>query len=142
MKKSPFLIGVIIVLIILSCSESQKPKEKKTKWVGQEFEEGLKLNPFPSELIYPNARGEKLQITTDGREREIILYTMDNLNIADKYYEQNLPKNGWKKVIDGSYKNSKGSSLYFEKGNREALITITPDIDNKTEIMVLLRPVN
>jgi len=113
-----------------------------SKWIGQEFKEGLKLNPFPKELIYPNARGEKLQITTDGREKEIILYTMDNLNKVDKYYEQNLPKNGWKKVIEGSYKNSKKSSLYFEKGNREALINISPDVGDKTEIIVLWRSAN
>ena len=113
-----------------------------SKWIGQEFEEGLKLNPFPNELIYPNAKGEKLQITTNGKEKEIILSTMDNLNKVDNYYEHNLPKNGWKKVIEGSYKNSKKSSLYFEKGNREALINISPNVGDKSEIIVLLRPAN
>lgn len=113
-----------------------------SKWIGQEFEEGLKLNPFPNELIFPNAKGKKLQITTNGKEKEVILSTMDKLNEVNKYYEQNLPKYGWKKVIEGSYKNSKESSLYFEKGNREALINISPDNDEKTEIIVLWRPAN
>jgi hypothetical protein len=142
MKKSLFFIGIIIAIIVLSCGESQKPKEKKTKWIGQEFEEGLKLNPLPDELIYPNAEGKKLQITADEKEKEIILSTIDNLNKVDKYYEQNLPKHGWNKVIDGSYKNSKESSLYYEKENREALINISPDNDDKTEIIVLLRFAN
>ena len=142
MKKSLFFIGIIIAIIILSCSESQKPKEKKTKWIEQEFEEGLKLNPLPDELIYPNAEGKKLQITTDEKEKEIILSTIDNLNKVDKYYEQNLPKHGWKKVIEGSYKNSKKSSLCYEKENREALINISPNNDDKTEIIVLLRFAN
>jgi hypothetical protein len=140
MKKSLVFIGIIIAIIIMSCNKSQKPKEKKRKWTEQEFEEGLKLHPFPDELIYPNAEGEKLQITTDEREKEIILSTIDNLNKIDKYYEQNLPKHGWKKVIEGSYKNSKKSYLYYEKGNREALINISPDNNDKTEIIVLLRP--
>jgi len=142
MKKSPFFIGIIIAIIILSCSESQKPKEMKTKWIEQEFEEGLKLNPLPDELIYPNAEGKKLQITADEKEKEIILSTIDNLNKVDKYYEQNLPKHGWKKVIEGLYKNSKKSSLYYEKENREALINISSDNDDKTEIIVLLRFAN
>ena len=140
MKTSLVCIGMIIAIIALSCNESQKPKEKKRKWTEKEFEEGLKLNPFPDELIYPNAEGKKLQITTDDREKEIILSTIDNLNKVDKFYEQNLPKHGWKKVIEGSHKNSKKSYLYYEKGNREALINISPDNHDKTEIIVLLRP--
>lgn len=142
MMRLPFFIGIIIAIIALACSESQKPKEKKTKWFAQEFEEGLKLNPFPSELIYPDAKGEKLQITEDGKEKEIILSSMDDFEKVSKYYEQNLTKHGWEKVIEGSYKNSSKSSLYFVKGNYEALIHASPKENNETEIIVLLRPTN
>jgi hypothetical protein len=142
MKRLLFLIAIIIAMIVVSCAESPKPKEKKTKWLGEEFEEGLKLNPFPNELLYPDATGEKLQITPDGKEKEIILSTADNLKKIDKFYEQNLPKYDWKKVTEGSYKDSKKSSLYFEKGNYEALINVSPGENEKTEIIVLLRPAN
>ena len=142
MKNSLVFIGKIMAIFILSCNRSQEPKEKKAKLSEQESEEGLKVNSIPDELLYPNAERKKLQTTPDGREKEIIFSTTDNLKKVDEYYEQNLPKHGWNKVVEGSYKNSKRSSLYYEKGNREALIDISSDNNDKTEIIVLLRPAN
>jgi|GEM_PF-5421599 len=140
MKSFFVFVAAVVVLTILSCNSSQEKSEKKTKWLGQEFEEGLRLNPLPIELLYPGARGEKLQITADGKEEEIILSTMDSFEKVDNYYAKNLPNHGWGKVEEGSYKSLKKSSLYFANKNREAIINISLATEGKTEIVVLWRP--